>query len=136
MKGLSASMQNYIKAVYELSSGNGGVRVVDIADNLSVSKASTCAAMKILQEKELVYRDRHRLVHLTESGEQQAILTLDKFAIVRQFLVEILEIRPSIADTDACAIEHSISVDTLCALCRHINRKCSGCYMKTVDDPN
>jgi len=61
VKNLSVSMRNYIKAVYELSSGNEGARVVDIADRLGVTKASVCVAMKNLQEKGLVYRDGHRL---------------------------------------------------------------------------
>lgn len=133
MKGLSASMQNYIKAIYELSSGGVGARVVDIADKLGLTKASVCVAMRNLQEKELVYRDGHRLVHLTEAGKRQAILTLDKFAIVRQFLVEVLGVQPTTADADASTIEHVISVDTLCALCHFVNQNCSGCQIKTDD---
>lgn len=53
MKALTFSMQNYTKAVYELSSGNEGARVVDIADRLGVTKASVCVAIKILQAKGL-----------------------------------------------------------------------------------
>jgi Mn-dependent DtxR family transcriptional regulator len=50
-------MKHYIKAIYELSDDGMGVRISDIAAKVGVTKASSCIAMKILQEKEMVYRD-------------------------------------------------------------------------------
>lgn len=129
-------MQHYVKAIYELSSGCGGVRISDIATKLEVTKASSSVAIKALQEKKMVYRDANRLVFLTEDGEYQAILALDKFAIIRGFLTEVLDVEPAIADSDACAMEHVISTETLCTFCRRTNRKCTtGCHAKADAAP-
>ena len=42
---------------------------------------------------------------------------LDKFEMLRKFLVG-LGVDKEVAKHDACAIEHVVSVDTLCAICR------------------
>lgn len=130
MSNLTISMQHYIKAVYELSlGGNDFVRIVDIADELGVSKASASFAMTRLEVKGLVYKNTQRQAMLTPEGENLAVLMLDKAAIIRRFLCNELGLDPAIANADACAMEHVISADTLCALCRfsgsaHKRRKC------------
>ncbi|MEA4925680.1 MAG: metal-dependent transcriptional regulator [Syntrophomonadaceae bacterium] len=136
MKGLSISMKRYIKAIYELAGNGMGVRISDIAAKVGVTRASACLAMKTLQKKELVYRDADSLVFLTKEGEYQAILALDKVAIIRNFLHDMLHIKYEIAHTEACAIESVISAETFCSLCRFTRRKCiGGCYVKTVSPP-
>jgi DtxR family Mn-dependent transcriptional regulator len=129
MQHLTPSQAHYIKAVYELSSNcNVGVRVCDVAEKLSVSKASASLAMTKLAKQGLVYKDADRRSHLTESGECKAVLLLDKFDVIRTFFVKILGVEKSIADQDACAIEHVVSTDTLCAICRFSKR--AGCTQK------
>ncbi|WP_347490507.1 metal-dependent transcriptional regulator [Desulfoscipio sp. XC116] len=137
MGKLTISKEHYLKAVYELFPEGGGVRISDIAAKLNVTKASSCIAMKNLEQKRMIYRDAGRLVFLTKEGEYQAVLVLDKVAIIRKFLTDVLGIRHEIADADACAIVHVVSVETLCSLCRFTNRKCPGsCHMKTDTSPN
>ncbi len=129
---LSSSQAHYIKAIYELSSVGGGVRISDIAVKLNVTKASVCIAMKVLEKKKMVYRNADKLVFLTQDGEYQIILTLDKVAIIRKFLTDVLGVQQRIADIDACSIAHVISVETLCSICRFTNLKCpKNCYIKT-----
>jgi DtxR family Mn-dependent transcriptional regulator len=136
MSELTDSMQHYLKAIYELSSEGEGVRVSDIAARLNVTKASSCIAMKNLQQKRMIYRNADRLVFLTKEGEYQAILALDKAAIIRRFLTDVLGVKHETADADACAIEHVISVEALCSLCRYTNQKCAeGCYVITDSAP-
>ena len=43
---------------------------------------------------------------------------LDKFDVIKRFLIGVLRVNEEVAKNDACAMEHVISVDTLCALCR------------------
>ena len=131
MKKLSPSMQNYIKAIYELSSGGGGVRCCDIADKTGVSKASVCNAVKNLECQGLIYRDVNRLVYLSKKGSTQRELYLNKAAIIRRFLCDILLIDRTIADSDAYALESVISMDTLCALCRFTSQCKEACRIKS-----
>ncbi len=131
---LSASKQNYLKAVYELEKNGKGARISDIAAMIGVTKPSACLAVQVLEKKDFIKRDDSRLVYLTPAGERQAILSYDKYTIVRQFLVEVLAVEDAIAAQDALAIEQVISVDTLCCLCRFTNKneqrhRCSiGCH--------
>lgn len=120
---LSRSQEDYLKTVYELSSSYGdGVRVCDVAQKLNVSKASASLALTKLTEQGFIYKDTERHAHLTECGERKAVQILDKYEIIKAFLVKILCVDKSIADHDACAIEHVISVDTLCAICRFLKK--------------
>ncbi len=122
MKMLSPSMHNYIKAIYELSSGGVGVRGCDIAEKVGVSKASACTAVKNLERKGFVYRDDHRLVYLSKEGEIQKEVYLNKSEIIHRFLRNVLDLDHAVANTDARAMENIISLDTLCALCCFTNR--------------
>ncbi len=137
-KELSASLQNYIQAIYTLTSrGDEGVRIIDIAAEIGVTKTSTFVAMKKLEKEKLIFRDASRLVCLTEEGEYQAVLALDKAEIIRTFFVDVLGLSPEIADADANALEHITSIETLCHICRYnykISNKsgCSGkCHLKS-----
>jgi DtxR family Mn-dependent transcriptional regulator len=119
MKNLTPSQVHYVKAVYELSSGcESGARIVDIAEKLEVSKASASLSMTKLAKHGFVYKDSDRHIYLTENGEREAIRMLDKFNIIRKFLTKILNINDEVAVHDACGMEHIISMDTLCAICR------------------
>ncbi|SHI14732.1 iron (metal) dependent repressor, DtxR family [Sporobacter termitidis DSM 10068] len=127
MTDLTPSQQHYIKAIYMLSSSREGTRICDVAERLAVTKSSVCVAMKTLQRMNLVERDFRHQILLTPEGKEQAVLIVDRLAIIKCFLVEALHITVDAAELDACAMEHAVSRETLCAMCRHVNytaRKC------------
>ena len=119
----TASQAHYIKAVFELSSAScdGSARVVDIANKTGVSKASASLAMSKLEKERLVRKDERRQVYLTPAGKRLAVQMLDKCTVIRDFLTDVLTMDKEIAAADACAIEHVVSVDTLCSLCRYVS---------------
>lgn len=119
---LSKSQAHYIKAIYELSSKDKGVRIVDIAERLSLSKASVSLAMTKLVCLGLAQKDPERHIHLTDEGEREAIRMLDKLQMIHEFLTGVLGVNKEVAKQDACAMEHVISMETLCALCRFSGR--------------
>jgi len=114
-------MQNYIRTIHELSYGNMGIRVSDIAETLDISKASVCVAMRNLEKSGLVDRDENRLVYLTDEGLQQAVLIVDKLNIIKCFLIETLHINEATAEQDAFEMENVVSHETLCSMCRKLN---------------
>lgn len=134
---LSASLHDYIQAIYELTShGDEGVHIIDISTQIGVTKTSTFVAMKKLEKEKLIFRDAKRLLCLTEEGEYEAVLALDKVEFIRTFFVDMLGISPEIADADAKALEHITSIETLCHICRYNYKfsnkpRCSGnCHLK------
>jgi Mn-dependent DtxR family transcriptional regulator len=124
MVNLTFIMENYLEAVYELSKGGTGARVTDIAVRLGVSKASVNNAMSVLAEKGLVESEKYQEIRLTRSGEEQAALISGKHRVIQQYLIEVLGVDPSVADTDACAIEHVISSDSVYAMQKHLAEHC------------
>lgn len=116
MKKLTFAMENYLEAIYELSREGTGARVSDIAGRLGVTKASTNRAMATLSDKGLVITEKYKEVFLTEAGRKLAEHTSKKHHIIQRFFTEILNIDPSIADKDACSIEHVISSNSIDAM--------------------
>jgi len=116
MEKLTFTMENYLEAIYELSDQGTGARVSDIADRLGVTKASTNSAMSTLSEKGMIINEKYKEIFLTPKGLQMAELTSKKHCVIRQFLTEILMVENSVADNDACAIEHVISSNSIVAM--------------------
>lgn len=116
MEKLTFTMENYLEAVYELSKGESGARVSDIAERLDVTKASTNSAMTTLSEKGLITNEKYGEIFLTPAGKKLAEITSKKHQIIREFFVTLLKIAPVTADEDACAIEHVISSDSIQAM--------------------
>ncbi|NLU52466.1 MAG: metal-dependent transcriptional regulator [Clostridiaceae bacterium] len=116
MKKLTFTMENYLEAIYELSGGTSGARVSDISERLGVTKASVNSAMSTLAEKGLVINEKYKEVFLTPAGLEQAKLISKKHFIIREFLMKVLKVDESIADKDACSIEHVISSDSVHAM--------------------
>jgi DtxR family transcriptional regulator, Mn-dependent transcriptional regulator len=116
MNQLTPSKEHYIKAIYALSAKEGSARISDIADALSVSKASVCVAMNSLRKLKLIKRNSEHRVLLTGEGRKKAILLTDKFTLIRQFLIKVLHVPPQTAKVDACAMEHIVSDETLLSM--------------------
>ena len=116
MKKLTFTMENYLEAIYELSVEGNGARMSDVAERLGVTKASTNSAMATLSEKGLIVNEKYKEIFLTPEGLKLAEFTSRKHHVLQQFLTEVLNVEPSIAESDACAIEHVISNDSIVAI--------------------
>jgi len=111
---LTPSNEDYLETILELT-GDGdddAVRSVDIAGHLHVSKASVTKAMGILREAGLIEQAHYGLIRLTGQGRKRADEVLLRHGMIKRFLTEILEIEDSIAEQDACRMEHVISDQT------------------------
>ncbi len=113
MKHLTPSKEHYLKAIHTLSAKEGSARVSDIAEALSVSKASVCMAMDDLQVRKLIRRDSEHRVVLTNEGRHKAVILTSRFKLIQQFLVKVLHVGQTSATHDACALEHVVSEETL-----------------------
>lgn len=113
---LSFTMENYLEAVYELSSEETGARLSDIAERLGVTKASTNSAMVTLSDKGLITNEKYGEIFLTPAGRKLAEFTSNKHRTIQKFFTEILKLDFDTADTDACAIEHVISNSSIQAM--------------------
>ncbi len=85
---MTTSNQRYLKAIYTLSLHDGSTRVVDIADTLSVSKASVCSALQRLEAKGYVYHEFYGDVRLSAFGEKKAKAMIASYERLRAALGE------------------------------------------------
>ena len=102
------SAEDYLEAILRLSQKGGGVRSVDIATMLSVSKPSVSHAMKLLREDGYIAMDRYGTVTLLDKGAEIANRIYERHTVLTTML-ESLGVPSEIARTDACKMEHDIS---------------------------
>lgn len=118
---ISASLEDYLEAIYLLSRKDEEVRVAEIADALGFSKPSVSEALTTLESKGLVEHEKYRGVRLTPEGKELAKQIYDRHKVLSIFLTRILGVPPARAAVEACRIEHTISNDTYERLRRFVN---------------
>lgn len=111
--GLSATLENYLKAMAQLTAEKGLARVRDIADALAVHKSTVTAALRSLSERGLVDYAPYEVATLTPEGQLAADSVLERHEIIREFLVEVLFLDEGMAETSACRMEHDLDKEVL-----------------------
>ena len=109
---LTPSNEDYLETLLELCGTCDKIRSVDVAEHLNVSKASVNKAMGILRDAALIEQEHYGLIHLTELGRHRASEIMQRHAMIKRFLIEILGIDEVTAEQDACRMEHVISEST------------------------
>lgn len=109
------SQEMYLETILELSQNNEKVRSVDIVNAMGFAKSSVSQAVKQLKELEYIKVDVNGEITLTEIGKTKAESVLEKHKVLTDFLVQ-LGIDYSVAEEDACKIEHVISDATFDAI--------------------
>ncbi len=134
-KELSASVGDYLKAVWELS-GSEHVSTTDIAERLSVAPGSVTRALGRLREKGLVEYQRYRGASLTETGRGEALRLLRRHRLIETFLLEHLEYSWQEVHDEAERLEHTVSdkfTERLAQLLGHPDRDPHGAPIPKAD---
>ena len=110
---LSESNENYLETILEIETQPGApVRSVDIATHMRISRASVSKAMHLLGESGMVNFDRYGQVSLTGEGRRVAVEILERHLMLKRFLTQVLGVEESVADSEACRMEHAIGSAT------------------------
>ena len=120
---LSASSQDYLETVLDLSSVKDKIRSVDIAERLNVSRASVNRAMKVLKEAGYITQERYQDIFLTEAGREAGEAIRMRHEALKSFLVDVLGVEAQTAEEDACRMEHSLSIESLSKLQEFLTRR-------------
>ena len=80
------SAEDYLEAILVLSKKGGGVRSVDIATMLGVSKPSVSHAMKLLREDGYIAMDRYGTVTLMDKGAEIANRIYERHTVLTKML--------------------------------------------------
>lgn len=109
---ISASLEDYLNAIYTLNPENSGVRLTDVSEYLDVKKSSTNSALNILKEQGLVNYEKYKNVTLTDIGIVQAKHIKKRLELFRKFLVDIIGTDEKLASVEADKLAHCISCHT------------------------
>jgi DtxR family Mn-dependent transcriptional regulator len=107
---ISASIQDYAKAVYALEARDGSaVSTNDLADRLGVTPASVSNMVRKLAEVGLVEHEPYHGVRLTEEGRRVALEVLRHHRLLELFLAEELGMSWDRVHAEAEVLEHVLS---------------------------
>ncbi|MDO5403505.1 MAG: metal-dependent transcriptional regulator [Eubacteriales bacterium] len=113
------SAENYLETILVLSKQLPVVRSVDVANELGFKKSSVSIAMKNLRENNHITVTKEGYIYLTESGKEIAEMIYERHELLSAWLIR-LGVDQSIADEDACRIEHVISKESFEALKKQV----------------
>jgi len=104
---LSASLEDYMEVIFHIAEENNVARAKEIAERLSVSRASVTEALKTLCKKGLINYAPYAVVTLTEHGREAALDIVRRHRVLKDFFVKILAVDEPVAEKGACRLEHA-----------------------------
>ena len=124
---LTMASEDYLESVYrimvEQDAFETGIRSVDVAEQLGVSKASVNKAITTLKEHGMVEQTRYGRVTLTDAGLEYGKDVWHRHRTLRLFLTEQLGVDEETADDEACLMEPDLSADTMRRWCEYLERQ-------------
>ncbi|MBQ6816662.1 MAG: metal-dependent transcriptional regulator [Clostridia bacterium] len=112
---LQESGEMYLETIYILLKQKGNIRSIDVCEHLGYSKPSVSRAVGLLKNGGYINVDKNGLLTLTPEGLTVANKIYERHTIISDFLVKI-GVEQTIADEDACKIEHVISNEAFNAI--------------------
>ncbi len=118
---LTASMEDYLEAIWIEAGKKKVVRVKNITQSLNVKTSSVIGALNILSDKGLIIHERYGYIELTSKGINLAKKIYEKHNILLKFFHNILGMGLKIAKEDACEMEHCIHKAAIYKLIKFID---------------
>lgn len=106
---LSASLEDYLEAIYHIIGDKQVARAKDISKRLSVNNSSVTGALRSLADKKLINYAPYEVITLTQLGEKAAKEVAQRHEALMDFFVNILCLEKTSAEEAACKMEHAMS---------------------------
>ncbi|MCK5113395.1 MAG: metal-dependent transcriptional regulator [Phycisphaerae bacterium] len=110
-KKLTSSLEDYLEAILDLTDKSGRARVRDIAERIGVGKPAVTAALKELTSRKLIAYAPYKPITLTKRGWTAGEVVRRRHKMLKDFMIEVLGLDESSADSNACRVEHAIDRD-------------------------
>jgi len=110
---ITKSLEDYLEYIHNKLVQDKTIKAIDIANKFNVSRPTVSEALIRLADLDLIIYEGRRGIKITQKGTEQALKTIKKHEILSSFFVNILKIEPSLADKNACKIEHVIDDEIL-----------------------
>ena len=119
----SESIEMYLEAILELEAKNDLVRSVDVARFLGVTKPSVNRAMSNLKKEGYILQEPYGDIAFTQKGREKATRIHEIHHVITDFLIKSLGLNSTVAEADACRMEHVISPETVQAMKKYNQSK-------------
>jgi DtxR family Mn-dependent transcriptional regulator len=106
---LTASVEDYLKAIYNLSPEGRAASTSDIAHRLELSAPSVSGMVKRLSEQGLLEHVPYKGVQLTPEGRRAALRMIRRHRIIETYLVDRLGYTWDTVHAEAERLEHAVS---------------------------
>jgi DtxR family transcriptional regulator, Mn-dependent transcriptional regulator len=106
---LTAPVEDYLKAVYDLERDGASASTNDLAHRLGVAPASVSGMVRRLADQGLLAYERYRGVRLTAAGRRAALRTLRRHRIIESYLATVLGYPWDRVHEEAERLEHAAS---------------------------
>ena len=110
---LTASLENYLCAIYKIEAQNKAARVKDISSYLSIGASSVSEAMKVLEKKEYINYEPYGLITITKKVEKLVLENNKRSEIISHFLKDVLLVNEEEVAENAKKIEYGLSEEVL-----------------------
>ncbi|MCK9630486.1 MAG: metal-dependent transcriptional regulator [Methanoregula sp.] len=114
----SEQLEEYLENILDIEEKHGVAKTSAIAKCLKVSPASVTEALQVLSEKGYVNYEPYRGATLTDQGLEMARKVKRRHRLLEVFLTDVLHISEENVHDEACKMEHTLSDETECALCK------------------
>jgi DtxR family Mn-dependent transcriptional regulator len=110
---LSASLEDYLEAIFNLVGNSQGARSKDIAEALGVARSSVTGALQVLRERGLANYRPYGCITLTASGRTAAREVVQKHNVLTSFFMNVLGVEKEAAQEAACKAEHALGPEII-----------------------
>jgi len=113
------SGEMYLETILRLKKKKGAVHAVDIVADLNYAKSSVSRGINVLKDKGYITIDAAGKIDFTETGAKLADEVYERHVVLTRHLM-VLGVEESVAEADACRIEHVISAETFEAIKKNL----------------
>ncbi len=133
---LTAPVEDYLKAIYELESRQGSAATSEVAGALEVAPASVTGMIRRLAAQGYLDHVPYRGVQLTPAGRRAALRTIRRHRILESYLTGVLGYPWDRVHDEAERLEHAASddlIERMAAALGHPTVDPHGAPIPTVD---
>jgi DtxR family Mn-dependent transcriptional regulator len=117
----SEQLEEYLESILDIVEKDGIAKTSAIARCMKVAPASVTEALQTLADKGFVHYEPYKGAYLTEQGREMARKVKRRHRLLEVFLNDVLHINGKNVHEEACKMEHTLSDETECALCKMLN---------------
>jgi DtxR family Mn-dependent transcriptional regulator len=110
---LTESIEDYLLEIFLITQEKKVVRLKDISKRRKVKMPSVVNALQKMKKDGLVEHEKYGYIELTDNGLELAKKLFERHKTIYAFLHEVLDIKESVAESDAHKIEHYLHSETL-----------------------